>query len=443
MENTFDKAAEKLMPIANAIGSQKHLQAVRNGLLTILPLTIVGSMFTIIMNLPIESYMEWIAPYSEQIGVPFRYTVGLMSVYVAFAIGSHLGESYNLSKTMSGILSVLGTMLLIQPINLSEGLNSAGIEVASGRYIPMGNLGSSGLFGAIIASLISVEIYNFTKKRNLEIRMPEGVPPLIAESFAALLPTLFVILLFWIPTHFLGFDLNGLLTLIVSPLRQFMISDNLFGGVLTQFVIMLFWSFGIHGHAVLGPIIRPLWDGAIFENAELFQNGMSEFELPNIFTEQFFQWYAQMGGSGATLAFVVLCLFSKSSFLKQLGKVSIIPGIFNINEPVIFGAPLVMNPLLIIPFILAPVANTILIYIVTILDFMPRMIMKPPFSIPAPIGALLTTNFNWFAVLMTVVSFFLSMAIYYPFFKAFEKQQLVLEKEGNEDLDDLNPGDIN
>lgn len=442
MENSFDKFSQKLMPIANAIGSQKHLQAVRNGLLTILPLTIVGSMFTIIMNLPIQSYLDWIAPYSEQIGVPFRYTVGLMSVYASFTIGSHLGESYKLDRTVSGILAVLGTMLLITPENISEGLNSVGSEIASGRYIPMQNLGSSGLFGAIIASLLSVEIYHFTKERKLEIKMPEGVPPLIAESFAALLPTLFIILLFWIPTQFLNFDLNGLITLLVSPLRKFMISDNLFGGILTQFVIMLFWVFGIHGHGVLGPIIRPLWDGAIFENAELFQNGVSEYELPNIFTEQFYQWYAQMGGSGATLAFVVLCLFSKSSFLKQLGKVSIIPGIFNINEPIIFGAPFVMNPILAIPFVLAPVANTVLIYIVTVLDWMPRMVMKPPFSIPAPIGALLTTNFNWFAVFMTVVSFFLSMAIYYPFFKAFEKQQLAIEQEGTEDSDNLDTAQV-
>lgn len=434
MERFFDDFAQKLMPIANAIGEQRHLQAIRNGLLAILPLTIVGSLFTIIMNLPIEGYLEWIVPYSEQIGVPFRYTVGLMSLYAAFTIGSFLGNSYKLDQITSGFLSVLATMLLIEPLNLSEGLNSVGTEVASGRYIPMNNLGSQGLFGAIIASLIAVEIFNFTKKKNLEIKMPEGVPPVVSESFAALLPTLLIIILFWIPTHFLGFDLNNILTLLIAPLRKFMVGDNLFGGILTQFVIGIFWIFGIHGHAVLGPIIRPLWDGAILENAELFESGMSEYELPNIFTEQFFQWYAQMGGTGATLAFAVLLLFSKSQFLKQLGRVSILPGIFNINEPIIFGAPIVMNPLLAIPFILAPIANTILIYIVTILDFMPRMMVKPPFSIPAPIGALITTNWNWFAMIMTFASFLLSLAIYYPFFRAFEKQQLALEKEENKNL---------
>lgn len=427
MNNLFNKFAEKLLPIANAIGEQRHLQAIRNGLLSILPLTIVGSFFTLILNLPFEGYAEMIAPFKEALNIPFQFTVGLMALYASNTIGSFLGKSYNLDQTTSGYLSMLATLLLVVPVNLTEGIDVAGSEVASGRYIPTAALGSQGLFGAIIAALVVVEIYNFTKKRKLEIRMPEGVPPVVSSSFAALLPTLLVILVFWIPRHFFGFDLNEILTLLISPLRQFMVGDNLLGGILTQFLITLFWVFGIHGHAVLGPIIRPLWDGAILENAELFQNGVSGFKLPNIFTEQFFQWFAQMGGTGATLALVVLFMFSKSTYLKQLGKLSILPGIFNINEPLIFGAPIVMNPILAIPFILAPMVNTIIIYIVTILDFMPRMMVKPPFSIPAPLGALITTNWNWFAFIMTIVSFFVSMAIYYPFFKAFEKQQI--EKE--------------
>lgn len=428
MNNFFDKFAEKLLPIANAIGNQRHLQAIRNGLIAILPLTIIGSFFTIILNIPIEGYAEMIAPFKEQLNVPFQFTVGLMSLYAASTIGSFLGKSYKLDESTSSFLSMLATVLLVVPVNLSEGVDVLGNEVVSGRYVPMQALGSQGLFGAIVASLIAVEIYRFTKERKLEIKMPEGVPPVVASSFSALLPTLFIILLFWIPRHFLGFDLNGVLTFLISPLRQFMVGNNLLGGLLTQFLITLFWVFGIHGHAVLGPIIRPMWDGAILENAELFQNGVSEFELPNVFTEQFFQWYAQMGGTGATLALAVLLLFSKATYLKQLGKLSILPGIFNINEPLIFGAPIVMNPILAIPFILAPLVNTIVIYSVTLLDFMPRMMVKPPFSIPAPLGALITTNWNWFAFAMTFVSFFISLAIYYPFFKAFEKQQLLKEK---------------
>lgn len=433
MMKTLDNLAMKLLPIANAIGNQRHLQAIRNGLISILPLTIVGSFFTILLNLPIPGYSEMIAPYLSALDVPFRFTVGLMSLYAAFTIGSFLGNTYKLDKITSGFLSMLATLLMVMPVNLQEGVDVAGNAVAGGRYIPITPLGSQGLFGAIVAALISVEIYRFTKEKKLEIKMPEGVPPVVGESFAALLPTLLVILVFWVPRHFFNFNLNDLLSVAISPLKVFLTGNNIFGGIITQFMICLFWALGIHGHAVLGPIIRPFWDQAIIENAELFQNGTSAFQLPNIFTEQFYQWYAQMGGTGATLALVCLFLFSKSKYLKQLGKLSILPGIFNINEPVIFGTPIVMNPLLAIPFIIVPIVNTILVYIVTALGWMPKMMVKPPFSIPAPLGALITSNWNWVACVMVFVCFAVSLAIYYPFFKMFEKIQVEQEKQAEQE----------
>lgn len=438
MMKALDSLALKLLPIANVIGNQRHLQAIRNGLISILPLTIVGSFFTILLNLPIAGYAEFIAPYLAALDVPFRFTVGLMSLYASFTIGSFLGNTYKLDKITSGFLAMLATLLMVVPINLAEGVDVAGNLVATGRYIPLTPLGSQGLFGAIVAAIISVELYRFTKEKKLEIKMPEGVPPVVGESFSALLPTLLVILVFWIPRHFFNFNLNSLLTIAISPLKVFLTGNNLLGGIITQFMICLFWTLGIHGHAVLGPVIRPFWDQAIIENAELFQNGVSAFELPNIFTEQFYQWYAQMGGTGATLALVFLFLFSKSKYLKQLGKLSILPGIFNINEPIIFGTPIVMNPLLAIPFILVPIANTILVYIVTALGWMPRMMVKPPFSIPAPLGALITSNWNWVACVMVFVCFAVSLMIYYPFFKIFERIQV--EQENSAEMSPVKEG---
>lgn len=435
MMNTFESLAQRLMPIANAIGNQRHLQAIRNGLISILPLTIVGSFFTILLNLPVPGYTELIAPYLAVLDVPFRFTVGLMSLYASFTIGAYLSESYKLDKITGGFLSMMATLLMVVPVNIDKGTDVLGKAVVAGRYIPITPLGSQGLFGSIIGALLAVEIYHFCKAKKLEIKMPDGVPPVVGESFAALLPTLLVVIAFWLPRHFFNIDINGLLSMLISPLKVFLVGNNLFGGIITQFLICLFWVLGIHGHAVLGPIIRPFWDQAIIENAELFQGGMSAFHLPHIFTEQFFQWYAQMGGTGATLALVVLFFFSKSKYLKQLGRLSILPGIFNINEPVIFGTPIVMNPVLAIPFIIVPIVNTIIIYIVTILGWMPRMMVKPPFSIPAPLGALITTNWNWVAFVMVFVCFFVSLAIYYPFFKAFEKSQIAQEAAGEKGVD--------
>ena len=201
MEKVLERFAEKMMPVANAIGSQRHMQAVRNGLISILPLTIVGSFFVILLNIPINGYAELIAPYKDALDIPFRFTVGIMSLYSAFTIGSFLGKSYKLDDVTSGFLAMLATILMIVPVNIKEGVTTAGTAV-SGRYIPIAPLSSQGLFGAIVASLIAVEIYRFVKEKKIEIKMPDGVPPVVASSFAALFPTLIIIILFWIPRHF-------------------------------------------------------------------------------------------------------------------------------------------------------------------------------------------------------------------------------------------------
>lgn len=427
MTRIMDLLSDKLLPIADKIGSQRHLQAIRNGLLAMLPLTIVGSFFTVLTNLPIAGYTEFITPFLHIVDVPFRFTVGLMALYAGYTIASSLSIYYKLNQTTGGMLGLLATFLMIMPANLLEGVDKVHGAVAAGRYLPIGQLGSQGLFGAIIAGLLSIEIYRIIIEKNWVIKMPDSVPPAVADSFSALLPTLVIIIVFWVPRHFFNFNINDILVVMISPLKSFLTGNNLLGGIITQLLITIFWSLGIHGHAVLGPVIRPFWDQAILENAELFASGVSEFDLPNVFTEQFYQWYAQMGGTGATLALVCLMVFSRSSYYKQLGKLSFVPALFNINEPIIFGMPIVMNPILMIPFILAPIANTVLIYTVTTLDFMPRMMMKPPFSIPAPLGALLTSNWNLFAFAMVFVSFLLSLAIYYPFFKMAEKQQALEE----------------
>lgn len=171
-------------------------------------------------------------------------------------------------------------------------------------------------------------------------------------------------------------------------------------------------------------------DISIAENADAFANGVAATNLPNIFTEQFLQWFVWIGGAGGTLALVVLFLTSKSSYLKSLGKLSFLPGLFNINEPIIFGAPIVMNPILGIPFILAPMVTTTLSYFLTITDVVPMMALRLPFSMISPIAAWMSTDWSIMAGVLVVINFVITLVIYYPFFKVFEKQQM--EKELNQ-----------
>lgn len=301
--------------------------------------------------------------------------------------------------------------------------------ITAGRYINIANLGSGSLFGAIVTAIISVEIYRFFIEKKITIKMPDGVPPEVTNSFVALIPGAVILIFFWVIRHMLGFDLNGFLSELLMPLKGILAGNSLFGGLLTVFLICFFWVLGIHGPAIMGPVIRPFWDISIAENIDAFNAGANAHNMPNIFTEQFLQWYVWIGGAGTTLALVVLFMFSKSKYLKSLGRLSILPGLFNINEPMIFGAPIVMNPVLGIPFILAPLVTTTLSYVLTVSGLIPMMTARLPFAIPSPIAAWMSTNWSVAAGVLVIANFLITLAIYYPFFKVFEKQQLAREAE--------------
>ncbi|WP_032120510.1 PTS sugar transporter subunit IIC [Clostridium amazonitimonense] len=417
---------EKIMPVALKISQQRHMRAIRTGIISTLPLTIVGSFFVIFLNIPIPGYAEFIAPYKAIIDIPFRFTVGILSLYAAYGMGAALASSYDLDKVGSGFLAVLAFLIsTVVPVHVEKAVDGV---IGAGRYINIASLSSSSLFGAIVTSMIAVEIYRWMKEKNITVKMPEGVPPEVSNSFSALLPTLVVILLFWVIRHFLKFDISATLSTLLSPLKGVLAGNSLFGGLLTVFLITMFWTLGIHGPAILGPIIRPIWDMSIAENMQAFANGVSANNLPNLFTEQFLQWFLWIGGSGATLALVVMFLMSKSKYLKSLGRLSLLPGLFNINEPIIFGAPIVMNPILAIPFILAPMVMAVLSYFLTVTGVIPMMMARLPFTMPSPLAAVMSTNWSIMAGVLVVINFIISFVIYYPFFKVFEKQQLEKEK---------------
>lgn len=425
MEKFMSWIEVKLMPVAFKMSNQRHMRAIRQGIVATLPLTIVGSFFVILLNLPITGYAEFIEPYKAIVDVPFRFTVGILALYATYGMGAALAKSYDLDEVGGGLLATVGFLIsTVVPVQVTESVEGV---IASGRYLNIASLSSSSLFGAIVASIISIEIYRIMKEKKITIKMPEGVPPEVSNSFAALLPALVIILLFWVLRHFLNFDISALLSKLLMPLKDVLAGNSLIGGLITVFLITFFWALGIHGPAIMGPVIRPIWDVSIAENMTEFTNGVVASNLPNIFTEQFLQWFVWIGGAGTTLALVVLFLTSKSKYLKSLGRLSLLPGLFNINEPIIFGAPIVMNPVLAIPFILAPLVLTTLSYFLTITGVIPLMMARLPFTMPSPVAAVMSTNWNLMAGVLVIINFIIALVIYYPFFKMFEKQQLSKE----------------
>lgn len=425
MDNFVGVIEQRVMPFANKIGTQRHMTAIRKGIIATMPLTIVGSFFTILLNIPVDSIAAVIEPYREILDIPFRYTVGILALYATFGIASALAKSYGLDSLTAGILALMSFLIVAAPpTRVFENVDGV---IGAGRYINIANLGSGSLFGAIVTAIIAVEIYRFFLEKNITIKMPEGVPPEVTNSFVALIPGAVILIFFWVIRHMFGFDINGFLSQLLMPLKGILAGNSLFGGLLTVFLICFFWVLGIHGPAIMGPVIRPFWDISIAENIDAFNAGVSAHEMPNIFTEQFLQWFVWIGGAGTTFALVVLFMFSKSKYLKSLGRLSFLPGLFNINEPMIFGAPIVMNPVLGIPFIVAPLITTTLSYILTVSGLIPMMVARLPFAMPGPIAAWMSTNWSVWAGALVILNFTITLAIYYPFFKVFEKQQLSKE----------------
>ncbi|MGA8942575.1 MAG: PTS sugar transporter subunit IIC [Thermoactinomyces sp.] len=401
------------------LAEQRHLLAIRDGVISSLPFIIVGSFFLIIAFPPLpETWMitQWAVDHAAEILIPYRMTMFIMSLYVAFGIGYNLAQSYKVDPLSGAQIAVASLLLTITPSVIEE----------LGFVLPMQYLGGNGLFVAIIVSILSVEIFRICKQKEITIKLPDAVPASVSRSFEALIPVAIVMILMTIITVIMGINLHALVEKLVTPLVT--AGDSLFGVLVPVFLITFFWSFGIHGVSVVGSVARPLWEVYLLKNGEAVASGASK--LPHIAPEPLYQWFIWIGGSGATLGLVIVMLiFARSKYLKNLGKTVITPSIFNINEPVIFGLPIVLNPILIIPFIITPLVTATVAYISTSIGLVTPTFVKAPWTLPAPIGAFLATGGDWRSIILVFVNIAISMVIYLPFLKLYDKKMLAMEQE--------------
>ncbi|MGN4757078.1 PTS sugar transporter subunit IIC [Bacillus cereus group sp. MYBK227-2] len=409
------------------LSEQRHLQAIRDGVISALPFIIVGSFFLIVAfpPLPKDSFISvWALKNQTSILIPYRLTMFIMSLYIAFGIGYNLAKSYKLDALSGAQLAVCSLLLTLTPELIDK----------KGFMLPMTNLGGHGLFVTMIVSILSVEILRFCKKNNVTIKMPEQVPPSVSRSFEALIPAAFVIIMMSLITVVFKVDLHYVVDKLAAPLVK--AGDSYFGVIIPVFLITFFWSFGIHGVSVVGTVARPLWDVYLGKNGEAVASGASHF--PFIAPEPFYQWFIWIGGSGATLGLVLaMIIFGRSKYSKALSRTCIVPGIFNINEPVIFGLPIVLNPILIIPFVITPLVTATIAYAATAMGFVTPTHIMPPWTLPAPIGAYLATGGDWRAIVLLFINITISFLIYLPFFKMYDKNMLEIEKNG--DGESVNP----
>ncbi|MDO5089046.1 MAG: PTS transporter subunit EIIC [Leptotrichiaceae bacterium] len=443
---------EKLSMQMAKLSEQRHLRAIRDGIIATLPLIIVGSIFLIVAFPPFPAdwgISLWAKKNIAQILLPYRMTMFIMALYAVMGIGNSLAKSYKLDGITGAILATCGFLLTIVPSVVKEiavvtqvidgkevqviaekGAEGATVlQEALGFVMPMTNLGSAGLFVGILIAIFAVEVYRFTTTTGFKIKMPESVPASVARSFEALTPTLIVVLVVATVSYWLNINLHGIMKIIIGPLVK--ATDSWISVIIIVFLITFFWSFGIHGVSIVGSLVRPLWLTLLEENSTALADGKM---IPHIAAEPFYQWFVWIGGSGATIGLAILLMtMSKSSYGKTLGRTSIVSSIFNINEPIIFGSPIVLNPVLIPPFIIVPVVNSSLAYLFTSMGWVNKVTSTPPWTLPAPIGAFLATNGDLRAAILSIVLIISSIVIYYPFFKVYDKKMLDEENAGEQE----------
>jgi PTS system cellobiose-specific IIC component len=397
-----------------ALGKQRHLGALRDGVVGALPLILVGSLFLLLAQPPSEGLAKLLLPYQDLFKVPFRMLGGVLSLYVAFGCAHSLAKSYGMDGASAGLLAVAAFLCAQSTAPLAPPLTGWGL--------PGDRLGAPGMFGAMALALGSVEVSRFFKARNWTLRLPPTAPPAIAQSFAALLPTLLVVTGVWGGVHVVGVDLLGAAGALARPLLK--AGDSLPAAWGVALLDSGMWLLGLHPSAAMAAL-KPVWLQMLAENmaaADLHQ------PLPHLGGHEFFIWFVWQGGSGGTLGVALLLLRARSATLKGVGKLALVPALFNINEPLLFGLPIVLNGSLAAPFIAAPLVTSTLTWLAMHADLVAKPRLEVLWTLPAPLGAYLTTGGDWRAVVLGAINLGVTMAIYWPFLRRYDRALLAKEQ---------------
>jgi PTS system cellobiose-specific IIC component len=335
---------------------------------------------------------------------------GLVSIYVCFATAHALAKSYSLDALAAGLVAVAAFLTALRPSPLQVAPDAMASWGVSSEW-----LGPGGLFGALAIAIGSVELTRLFVIRNWTIRLPKAVPDAVFRSFASLVPAFACVAIAWIAVHALHFDVVGLAGALVRPLVRAGNTLPLVIGVVL--IDSGFWALGVHPMSALA-VLKPVWEKMIDENMLAATAGQA---LPNIAPRELFLWFVWQGGSGGTLSLALLMLaIAKSAQLKSVAKLAIVPSMFNINEPILFGAPVVLNPRLIVPFLVSPLVTATLAFMAISMDLVSRPRAVALWTLPAPLGAFWSSGGDWRAVALQMFNLLVAAAIYFPFLRRYD-----------------------
>lgn len=409
MEKLSEFLTEHLTPIAAKLGGNRYLSAIRDGMMGTVGFTIIGSICLLIATFPFpQSYVEWMAAHpviQNSLFIPYSLTVGIISLYISFGIGYALGKSYKMNELICGCSSVFSFLVLAGGVN--------------------GTLGAEGMLSAIISAIVATEIYRICVQKKITIKLPDQVPPAIAGGFTALIPAAITTFLLLVVTQFLGFDINGILSTILAPLFS-SAQDTVFMALAYVILATLMWFCGIHPS-----VLVTLMPGLAIISAENTTAYASGLAIPHIFVNPFYFMFVFIGGQCGTLALNAIMLRAKSKTYRELGKMAFPTSLFNINEPLLFGIPIVYNTTLIIPALIGQILSVFTAYFAFKTGLVPGIGLPDAalWNLPAIIGGTLCTV-SWRGGALVVFNAIMQGLIYYPFFKIVDKEMAEKENAG-------------
>lgn len=430
MENGFmGKLTEVLGNFATKVNSFRYIMVIKNAFASLIPVIITGAFGTLFSAMVFDnenglarikalSFLAELKPISSAVSY---VTLSFLTIYAVFLIGIELARLNNVKGIFPGIVAVM-SYLSVNPF-VYEYVNADNITVIAENVLAKQYTDTKGLFLGMLVAIASIELYCWLgRQERLKLKMPDTVPTNVSESFSALFPTILTVAIiatagFVIKavTGMYAYDI--IYNIVQRPLEG--IVQGLPGILLLMFIAQVFWVIGIHGNQMVKPVREPLLLAAIAVNTEAFEAGK---EIPNIITMPFWDMYMSMGGSGVTIGLLIAILFvSKRDDMREITKLSLAPGIFNINEPVIFGMPIMLNPILAIPFIATPLITGTIGYIATSLGFAAKAVVMVPWPMPPIVNAYLATAGDIGAVVTQIICIIVSILIYLPFVKVSNK----------------------
>lgn len=415
---------EKGKPFFEKLSRNIYLRAIRDGFIAGMPVILFSSIFILIAFVPNSWGFKWSDEVVAFLMKPYSYSMGILALLVAGTTAKSLTDSVNRSmeKTyqinyMSTLLAAIVGLLMLAADPIENGLAT-------------GFLGTKGLLSAFLAAFVTVAIYKVCVKNNVTIRMPDEVPPNISQVFKDVIPfTLSVVSLYaldLLARHFVGASVAESIGKFFAPL--FSAADGYLGITIIFGAFAFFWFVGIHGPSIVEPAIAAITYANAEVNLNLLQQGMHADKILTSGTQMFI---VTMGGTGATLVVPFMFMWlTKSKRNRAIGRASVVPTFFGVNEPILFGAPLVLNPIFFIPFIFAPIANVwVFKFFIETLG-MNSFTANLPWTTPAPLGLVLGTNFQVLSFILAALLIVVDVVIYYPFLKVYDEQILEEERSG-------------